>query len=111
MCMNGIIDFEKAYARIAADLEAKGKPSYWIHEVVNRETPHAIFLNLGKPFYKSKCPLFEGYWLHGGCGSVQCKASKDLFPGLHLELTCRDNHEVCPYYKAAQVAEKEEKTA
>lgn len=106
MCQNTAIDFDKAYARIAADLEVKGKPSYWIHEVVNKENPHAYFLKHGKPFYKSTCPLFEGYWLRGGCGSVQCKASKELFPGLHLELTCRDHHEVCPYYRAALEAEK-----
>lgn len=96
------INFEQVYATIAAGLESRGVPSGWIQKTVDKSDPAAYFLKQGKPHYASECPHFEGYWLRGGCGSVQCALSKSLFPGIHWDIACRKNHQNCPHFLSSQ---------
>lgn len=87
------------FAEVRARLEAGGHPSAWITDVVDTTDPYAMFLKKGKTNYKSACPHYEGYWLHGGTGSVQCKATDGLLPGLQYTLHCEKNCEACKFYK------------
>lgn len=82
-----------------AGLEERGRPSHWIFDTVDTGDPHAIFVKNGKPWYRSECPFFEGYWLLGGCGSVQCGKCQTLLPGLHWDHTCSKDHAACPIYR------------
>lgn len=91
------------FRKVEAGLEARGKPSSWIFETVDPENKHAFFLKSGKPWYRSACPFYTGYWLHGGCGSVQCEMSESLVPGLQWDLTCSKNHMSCPLFEANQL--------
>lgn len=87
--------FEEARQR----LKSKGKPYAWIDNVVDSTDPYGYFLKNGKPGYLSQCPDYQGYWLLGGMGSVQCAASAQLIPGLHWYITCSQNYENCPLRK------------
>lgn len=95
---------EDAYQKVVADLEARGHPSYWVTSTVDVTHPHAIFLKDGKPWYKSPCPHYQGYWLHGG-GSVQCAASDKVLPGIHHQLFCASNCHECEYNNIAHQEE------
>lgn len=90
----GLPGFQKA----EADLEAKGKPSCWIFETVDTNDPNAFFLKSGKPWYRSECPCYKGYWLHGGIGSVQCSKCNTPLPGLLWDCVCSKDHTACPVY-------------
>ena len=57
----------------------------------------ATFLKDGRPWYKSRCPNYEGYWLEGGTGSVQCGSYGGLLPGLMWDTTCKGGFEKCPF--------------
>ena len=70
------------FAEAKAHLEERGFPSAWITDVVDPTEKHAFFNKNGRPWYKSQCMHYEGYWLHGGTGSVQCRACESLLPGL-----------------------------
>ena len=96
------IDFLKlpGFAEAKSHLESDGRPSAWITETVNPTDKGAIFIKNGRPWYKSPCMHYEGYWLHGGLGSVQCDVCKGLLPGLMWDTTCRENFEECPFYRA-----------
>ena len=80
-------------------LKSCGAPYEWIDYVVDPTNPYAKFLKNGKPGYLSQCPDYQGYWLLGGRGSVQCAASAQLIPGLHWYITCSQNYENCPLRK------------
>lgn len=56
--------------------------------------PYAVFVKGGKPGYLSRCPKYDGYWLEGGCGAVQCAGA--LLPGLQWYTTCSKCPEACP---------------
>lgn len=81
-------------------LEEKGMPSAWITETVDTTEKCAFFCKGGRPWYKSQCEHYEGYWLLGGIGSVQCSACRELLPGLMWQTTCREQFENCPFYSA-----------
>ena len=83
-------------------LESRGYPSYWVDEVVDRNDKYAMFEKDGKPHYKSQCPYYEGYWLRGGCGSVQCAAHDGLIPGLQWDKFCSKCHEKCLVFRKAE---------
>lgn len=85
-------------------LESRGYPSAWVDEVVDRTDKHAIFERNGKPHYKSQCPYYEGYWLRGGLGSVQCAAHDGLIPGLQWDKFCSKCHEKCLVFREAEGA-------
>ena len=83
------------FQEVEAGLDARGKPSYWIFDVVNTEDKHAFFAKHGRPWYRSECPFYEGYWLLGGCGSVQCSKCKTILPGLQWDITCSKDYTNC----------------
>ena len=68
-------------------------------KIVDKAESGSVFLKLGKPWYLSKCPNYEGYWLNGSIGSVQCGLYAELFPGVHQHLFCAKNCENCPVRK------------
>lgn len=94
----GVIDYP-GFEEARQGLKDRGKPYAWIDMVVDRNAPYSCFIKGGKPFYKCDCPHFEGYWLSGGLGSVQCSMVDHLIPGLHWDLTCRKDYENCPLRK------------
>lgn len=81
------------------DLAAKGRPAYWPTEVVDPSKFGACYLPGGKPWYRSGCPCYEGYYLHGGTGSVRCKTAGELLPGIVHHHVCSKEYEKCPFYK------------
>lgn len=85
------------FAEARESLQKDGRPSWWINLIVDTSDPYALFQKDGKPNYKCECPEYEGFWLDGGIGSVQRRAHDGLLPGLHFELTCRENYEMCPF--------------
>lgn len=91
------------FAEVKERLEAEGSPSYWIARVVDPNSSCAVFLPNGGHWYKSGCPLYEGYWLDGGTGAVQCTGYGELLPGLMWGTTCEKKFETCPFYKDGQV--------
>ena len=80
-------------------LESRGYPSAWVDEVVDRNNKYAVFEKDGKPHYKSQCPCYEGYWLLGGLGSVQCAAHDGLIPGLQWDKFCSKCHKSCLVFR------------
>lgn len=85
------------FAEAKRHLEVTGHPSAWIAEVVDTSNESATFLKSGRPWYKSQCPHYEGYWLEGGIGSVQCGSYGGLLPGLMWDMTCKGEFEQCPF--------------
>ncbi|MBQ8248053.1 MAG: hypothetical protein IJZ42_13075 [Lachnospiraceae bacterium] len=90
------------FAEVKQRLEEQERPSAWIYNVIDTSEPFAMFLRKGKGNYKSSCPHYEGYWLLGGSGSVQCKAADGLLPGLQYSLFCAKNCENCKFYIEAR---------
>ncbi len=80
-------------------LKEKKKPVDWLLKVVDPKEPTAIFLKDGKAHYRSQCPQYEGFWLDGGIGSVQCKAANQLLPGIFWYRLCQSECSKCPYTK------------
>lgn len=82
-------------------LKGKGLPARWPTEVPDPNKFGTVFLPQGKGFscYKSKCPSYEGYYLHGGISAVKCKTCPELLPGIVIEKMCRKDFTACPYYK------------
>ena len=91
------------FAEARERLRKDGRPSEWIDQTVDPQSPYALFEKDGKPNYKCNCPEYEGFWLDGGIGSVQCRAHDGLLPGLHFELTCRKDFEMCPFKRRKEV--------
>lgn len=84
------------FSEARSRLEEARKNPCWIDEVVDPTENDAVFVKNGKPWYKSNCPEYDGFWICGGIGSVQCKVHDGLIPGLHFHLTCGKNPEKCP---------------
>lgn len=79
-------------------LRAKGLPAEWPTRVVDPEDKYTSYLPGGKPWYKSDCPCYEGYYLLGGTGAVNCATSGELLPGVVWYEVCRKEYGKCPYY-------------
>lgn len=97
------------FEKVKADLEAKGRPWEWILKTVDAKSATAVYLPAGKPWYKSECPAYEGIWLDGGTGSVQCSAVSNLLPSLQHLLYCSENCKSCQHYPAATAEQSERK--
>lgn len=82
-------------------LKAKGLPDNWPTEIVDPSGFGVCYLPQGKPWYKSDCHHYEGYYLHGGLGSVRCKAAGELLPGIVHHKVCSKNWSTCPFCKGA----------
>lgn len=83
-------------------LARKGLSFAWVDQVVDRDSPGAVFLKFGKPGYLSSCPHYEGFWLSGGIGSVQCSKAPFLLPGLQLYETCDKHPDRCLFQVGRQ---------
>lgn len=90
---------ELGIQRVIDYLKAKGLPAGWPTETVDRERFGAVFEEKGDPHYRSQCPKYEGYWLLGGTGSVQCSASDELLPGIVWYEVCCKEYGHCPYFR------------
>ena len=90
---------ELGLRRNIAYLEAKGLPSGWVTKIVDPGVFGAVFEEKGMPHYRSQCPCFEGYWLLGGTGSVQCRTAGELLPGPVWYNVCSKVYRKCPFYK------------
>ena len=87
------------FKQVADELQKKGGQSEWLLKVVDPDLPTAMFVKDGKPWYLSPCPHYEGYWLDGHIGSVQCKTAGQLIPGHFWYVFCREKCCECPYSK------------
>ena len=52
----------------------------------------------------SKCPFYEGYWLDGGSGAIECRLKENLIPGREYIERCYEGgvwkgHTYCSYYR------------
>ena len=90
---------ELGITEVVRHLEALGRPAEWPLYVVDPAEKGACWLPDGKPWYKSPCPCYEGYYLLGGTGSVKCRATEELLPGVVWHKTCSKDYARCPYYK------------
>ncbi len=86
--------FQKAYDK----LKAGGHSTEWLLQAVDPDLPTAMFVKSGKPWYLSRCPYYEGYWLDGHIGSVQCKSAGLLLPGHFWYAFCREKCRECPFF-------------
>ena len=93
------------FAEAKRHLEETGHPSTWITEVVDTSNKYATFLKDGRPWYRSQCPNYEGYWLEGCTGSVQCGSYGGLLPGLMWDTTCKGGFEKCPFCTKGELHE------
>ena len=93
------------FAAAKRHLEETGHPSTWITELVDTSDKHATFLKDGRPWYRSQCPNYEGYWLEGCTGSVQCGSRGGLLPGLMWDTTCKGGYEQCPFCTKGELHE------
>lgn len=86
-------------------LTAKGLPAYWPEKVVDPTEAGVCYLPGGKPWYKSDCPCYEGYYLCGGIGSVRCRTAGELLPGIVQYKVCSKEYPKCPFFKEELDAE------
>lgn len=90
------------FTNIIEHLKEIGRPFGWVTKVVDPSDPFATFVKAGKPWYKSDCPHYEGFWLGGFIGSVQCRACEKLLPGCQWDVACKGDFQACPFYKEDQ---------
>ena len=84
-------------------LQAKGLPSQWPLCVPDPEDKYAVKATVTAGSYKSQCPYYRGYWLHGGCGGVECAAAGEVVPGCVWYNLCSKEYTGCPFYKERDV--------
>lgn len=80
-------------------LLSQNLPVGWITEVVDKNAFGAVYVKDGKPWYKSKCPFYRGFWLHGSIGSVECEKCEKLLPGLQWDKVCSKEFSKCQFYE------------
>lgn len=80
-------------------LQAKGLPAQWPTKVADPNDSSTFFLQKGKPYNKSNCPCYEGYYLDGLFGAVKCSGTGELLPGIVWDKVCSKNFNICPYFK------------
>ena len=85
------------------NLKERGFPHEWPMYVPDPENPATLKATATKNNYKSQCPYYQGYWLCGGIGGVECEAAGEIIPGNAWYTLCEKKHTQCPFYK-----EKEE---
>lgn len=88
------------YEAIMEGLRSRGYGTGWVLALVDPNDFGACFLKKGKPGYIAECPFYEGFWLLGGHGSVQCSNHSGLLPGIHHGCFCAKGYENCPYYQS-----------
>ena len=80
-------------------LTAKGLPARWPEEIPNPEEWGTLFIPGGKPYNKSDCKNYAGYYLRGGISGVKCDGVDELLPGIVWYHVCRNDFKKCPFYK------------
>ena len=92
---------------IKQGIESRGYRSEWVSKVpkVDEYTP---FLQKGKSkhgikCYLSDCPHYNGIYLCGGAGALDCNLVSERLPGIIKDLHCTKEHDKCPLkvYKIA----------
>ena len=78
-------------------LQAKGLPGTWPTQVADPDDGGTFFLPKGKPYNKSDCHCYEGYYLDGISGAVQCSGAGELLPGIVWDNVCSKDYNLCPY--------------
>lgn len=94
------------FAEAKRHLKETGHPSTWITKLVDTSDKYAKFLKDGRPWYRSQCPHYQGYWLEGCRGSVQCGSYGGLLPDLMWDTTCKGKFEQCPFYTKGERCEQ-----
>ena len=87
-------------------LKGKGLPAQWPSQVADPDDPYVFYHPQGKPWYRSQCGCYEGYYL-GGSGAVKCSAVGELLPGYVWDSMCRKDYEKCPFYQGGIVCQVE----
>lgn len=87
---------------VVENLKQKNLPSDWPMQTVDLSDPATLKAEATKGSYKSQCPHYEGYWLCGGTGSVECKAFEGLLPGIVWYKTCSKDHHACPLFRRSE---------
>lgn len=90
---------ELGIRRTIEHLIAKGLRAEWPTQVVDPCGEFVSYLPQGKPWYKSDCPCYEGYYLAGGAGTVRCRTAGELLPGVVWYEVCSKDYCKCPFYK------------
>ena len=80
-------------------LKGKGLPARWPEQVPDPKEHGCLYVPGGKPYNRSNCPEYEGYYLYGGCGGVKCRAAAEILPGIAWDTVCRNDFTKCPFYK------------
>lgn len=89
--------FAEIIARVENGLKQKGRPFGWVSKIVDTSEKYSIYCPHGGHHNRSSCPHYEGFWLSGCIGSVQCALSKELLPGIVWNEVCKCNGgESCP---------------
>lgn len=83
-------------------LEGIGKPSDWVTRIPDIYLSHVFFLADGKPWYRSQCPCYEGYYLSGIDAAAKCSVAGELLPGIVWDNVCSKGYEKCPFYKRSE---------
>lgn len=86
------------FAEAKARLEKKGLPWGWIIKTADPTDKYTIYLKRGRPFNKSDCPHYKGYWADGVHGAVDCAACARPLPSLMWDTTCKGEFTRCPFY-------------
>ena len=86
-------------SEVIRSLQARGRPAEWPLHVPDPDERGTSYLPEGKPWYKSQCPCYEGFYLCGGTGAVRCRTSEELLPGVVWYTRCSKDYAGCPYYK------------
>lgn len=83
--------------RVIDNLESRGKPSFWVTQVADPAEPGTLKATVTASSYRSKCPHYDGYWLCGGTGAVECAAAGERLPGIVWYEVCSKEYEKCPF--------------
>lgn len=82
-------------------LAGRGLSARWPEQTPDPMEFGCVYVPKGKPYNPSRCPEYEGYYLHGGCGGVKCRAAGEILPGIAWDTVCRNDFTKCPFYKEA----------
>lgn len=93
---NPEIRIKEIINRVKENIVSKGYKCEWVDKVADPNECGTCFVKNGKGSYKSTCHNYEGYYLSGGGGSVQCKCA-GLLPGIIGYEICFKEDLKCPY--------------
>lgn len=80
-------------------LKSKRLPHEWPIHVVDLANPATLKATAVAGLYKSQCQHYDGFWLCGGTGSVECATAGELLPGNVWYNVCSKKYRQCPFYR------------